>query len=96
VLRVCNSTAHELVTLSDALSYSRKGHPRYSGGITITGWGLWRFGGGFCARPKKRAAQAKDLSAKKAFEEVARGSLVLAEQIEWIDRQTLRDEENDR
>jgi hypothetical protein len=50
------------------------------------------------ADAKKRAAQAKDLSAKKAFEEVARGWLVLAEQMEWIDRQrsTLRDEENDR
>jgi len=51
------------------------------------------------ADAKKRAAQAKDLSAKKEFEEVARGWLVLAEQMEWIDRQqnsTLRDEENDR
>jgi hypothetical protein len=46
----------------------------------------------------KRAAQAKDLSVRKAFEEVARGWRVLAEQMEWIDRQrsTLRDEENDR
>src|SRR6266436_6294181 len=35
---------------------------------------------------KKRAAQAKDLSVKKAFEEVARGWLVLAEQM-GIDRQ---------
>jgi hypothetical protein len=50
------------------------------------------------ADAKKRAEQAKDLSAKKAFEEVARGWLVLAEQMEWIDRQksTLRDEESDR
>jgi hypothetical protein len=33
-----------------------------------------------------------------AFEEVARGWLLLAEQMEWIDRQrsTLRDEEHDR
>jgi len=46
----------------------------------------------------KRAAQSKDLSVRKAFEEVARGWRVLAEQMEWIDRQrsTLRDEENDR
>jgi hypothetical protein len=45
----------------------------------------------------KRAAQAKDLSVRKAFEEVARGWRVLAEQMEWIDRQrsSLRDE-NDR
>jgi hypothetical protein len=46
----------------------------------------------------KRAAQAKDLSVRKAFEEVARGWRVLAEQMEWIDRHrsTLPDEENDR
>jgi hypothetical protein len=50
------------------------------------------------ADAKKRAAQAKDPSAKKAFEEVAKAWLLLAEQIEWTDRQksTLRDEENDR
>jgi hypothetical protein len=50
------------------------------------------------ADAKKRAAQAKDLSVKKAFEEVARGWLVLAEQMEWIDwqRSTVHDEENDR
>jgi hypothetical protein len=48
--------------------------------------------------PKKRSAQANDLSVKRAFEEVARGWLVLAEQMEWIDRQksTVHDEENDR
>jgi hypothetical protein len=39
------------------------------------------------ADAKKRAAQAKNLSVKKAFEEVARGWLVLAEQMQWIDRQ---------
>src|SRR5262249_24810396 len=39
------------------------------------------------ADAKKRAAQAKDLSVKKAFEEVARGWLVLAQQMEWMDRQ---------
>ena len=39
------------------------------------------------ADAKKRAAQAKDLSVKKAFEEVARGWLILAEQMEWMDRQ---------
>jgi hypothetical protein len=50
------------------------------------------------ADAKKRSAQAKDLSVKRAFEEVARGWLVLAEQMEWIDRQksTVHDEENDR
>ena|SRR5947209_2966660 len=36
------------------------------------------------ADAKKRAAHAKDLSVKKAFEEVARGWLVLAEQMEWM------------
>ena len=48
--------------------------------------------------PTDTAAQSKDLSVRKAFEEVARGWRVLAEQMEWIDRQrsTLRDEENDR
>jgi hypothetical protein len=46
----------------------------------------------------RKAAQAKDLSVKKAFEEVGKGWLVLAEQMEWIDRQrpTFRDEENNR
>ena len=48
------------------------------------------------ADAKKRAAQAKDLSVKKAFEELARGWLVLAEQMEWMDRQRSTDEENDR
>jgi hypothetical protein len=50
------------------------------------------------ADAKRRAAQAKDPSVKKAFEEVARGWLVLAEQMEWIDRQksTVHDEEDDR
>jgi hypothetical protein len=50
------------------------------------------------ADAKKRSAQAKDLSVKRAFEEVARGWLVLAEQMEWIDRQksTAHDEEDDR
>ncbi len=50
------------------------------------------------ADAKRRAVQAKDLSVKKAFEEVGKGWLVLAEQMEWIDRQrpTFRDEENDR
>jgi hypothetical protein len=49
------------------------------------------------ADAKKRSAQAKDLSVKRAFEEVARGWLVLAEQMEWIDRQksTVHDEEDD-
>src|SRR5260221_11233279 len=35
---------------------------------------------------KNRAAQAKNLSIKSAFEEVAACWLVLAEQVEWIDR----------
>jgi hypothetical protein len=50
------------------------------------------------ADAKERAAQAHNLSVKRAFEEVARGWLILAEQMEWMDRQksTLRDEENDR
>jgi hypothetical protein len=32
----------------------------------------------------------------QSFEEVARGWLVLAEQMEWMDRQRSTDEENDR
>jgi hypothetical protein len=50
------------------------------------------------ADAKQRSAQAKDLSVKRAFEEVARGWLVHAEQMEWIDRQksTVHDEEDDR
>jgi hypothetical protein len=46
------------------------------------------------ADAKKRAAQAKDPSVKRAFEEVAAGWRVLAEQMEWIDwqRSTLREE----
>jgi hypothetical protein len=35
---------------------------------------------------KNRAAQAKNLSIKSAFEEVEACWLVLAEQVEWIDR----------
>jgi hypothetical protein len=47
------------------------------------------------ADAKDRAAQAKNPSIKSAFEEVAKGWLQLAEQVEWIDRQRcLRDEEN--
>jgi hypothetical protein len=37
------------------------------------------------ADAKQRAAQAKDLFVKRAFEEVAAGWLVLAEQTEWMD-----------
>jgi hypothetical protein len=50
------------------------------------------------AQAKNRAAQARDPSVKRAFEEVANGWLVLAEQVEWIDRQRspVRDEESDR
>jgi hypothetical protein len=41
------------------------------------------------AEAKQSAARAKDLSVKSAFEDVARGWLVLAEQVEWIDHQKL-------
>jgi hypothetical protein len=50
------------------------------------------------AEAKNRAAQTSSPSIKSAFEEVARDWLLLAEQMEWMDRQrstTLRDEEND-
>ena len=39
---------------------------------------------------KHRAAGASNPSVKAAFEEVARGWLVLAEQMEWIDSQNFR------
>jgi hypothetical protein len=39
------------------------------------------------AEAKQSAAQAKNPAAKAAFEEVARGWLYLAEQMEWMDRQ---------
>jgi hypothetical protein len=39
------------------------------------------------AESKDRAAQASNPSVKSAFEEVARGWLLLAEQTEWIDRE---------
>jgi hypothetical protein len=39
------------------------------------------------AEAKQSAAQAKNPSIKSAFEEVARGWLVLAEQMEWMDNQ---------
>ena len=50
------------------------------------------------AAAKQSAAQAKNQSMKRAFEEISARYLMLAEQMEWIDRQrsTLRDEENDR
>jgi len=50
------------------------------------------------AEAKKSSARASNPSVKSAFQEVARGWLVLAEQMEWIDRQrsTLGDEENNR
>jgi hypothetical protein len=35
---------------------------------------------------KQSAARAKNPSLRRAFEEVARGWLVLAEQIAWIDK----------
>jgi len=40
------------------------------------------------AEAKQSAAQAKNPSMKRAFEEVAAGWLVLAEQMEWMDSQT--------
>jgi hypothetical protein len=39
------------------------------------------------AEAKQSAAKATNPSIKRAFEEVAAGWLVLAEQMEWIDRQ---------
>jgi hypothetical protein len=39
------------------------------------------------AEIKQSAARAKDPSTKRAFEEVARGWLLLAEQIAWMDSQ---------
>jgi hypothetical protein len=47
------------------------------------------------AEAKNRAAQTSSPSIKSAFEEVARGWLLLAEQMEWIERQRsyLRDED---
>jgi hypothetical protein len=45
---------------------------------------------------KNRAAQTSSPSIKSAFEEVARNWLLLAEQMEWLDRQgsSQRDEVN--
>jgi hypothetical protein len=50
------------------------------------------------ADAKDRAAQTKNPSIKSAFKEVANVWLLLAEQVEWIDRQRspVRDEENNR
>jgi hypothetical protein len=42
------------------------------------------------AEAKQSAARAKNPSIKSAFEEVAAGWLVLAEQMEWIDRERER------
>ena len=39
------------------------------------------------AEAKKRATQAKNPHVKTAFQEVARAWLLLAEQMEWMDRQ---------
>jgi len=39
------------------------------------------------AEAKQSAAKAKNPSIKRAFEEVAAGWLVLADQMEWMDRQ---------
>jgi hypothetical protein len=50
------------------------------------------------ADAKDRAAQTKNPSIKSAFKEVANVWLLLAEQVEWMDRQRspVRDEENNR
>ena len=42
------------------------------------------------AGAKHSAARASNPSVKAAFEEVARGWLVIAEQMEWIDSQNFR------
>ena len=47
-------------------------------------------------KPDTREARAKNPWIKSAFEEAAAGWLVLAEQMEWMDRQRSTDEENDR
>jgi len=39
------------------------------------------------AEARQSAARAKSPSIKQAFEEVANGWVVLAEQMEWMDRQ---------
>jgi hypothetical protein len=48
--------------------------------------------------PKLARRKLKSRSIKSGFEEVANGWLLLAEQMEWIDRQRslVRDEENNR
>jgi len=47
------------------------------------------------AEAKNRAAQASSRPIKRAFQEVARNWLLLAEQMEWLDRQgsSRRDED---
>jgi len=47
------------------------------------------------AEAEYRAARTSDLSIKSAFEDVARGWLQLAEEMEWIEgrRSSLRDED---
>jgi hypothetical protein len=47
------------------------------------------------AEAKRSATRAQHPSIKRAFEEVASGRLILAEQTEWIERQSshLHDEE---
>jgi hypothetical protein len=42
---------------------------------------------GRAAEAKNRAMQTSNLHVKTAFEEVARAWLLLAEQMEWMDRQ---------
>jgi hypothetical protein len=39
------------------------------------------------AEARQRAKQTRDPSIKSAFEDVARGWLLLAEQVEWMDSQ---------
>jgi hypothetical protein len=59
--------------------------------MRITDWGYRQR----AAEAKNRAAQTTSPPIKSAFEEVARGWLLLAEQMEWIEgrRSSLRDED---
>src|SRR5262249_49151803 len=60
VLRVSNKqTAHHLATLSDVLSYSRKGPSHCGSGITNHRWRLWRLGGGLYTLPWGRSLLPK-------------------------------------
>jgi hypothetical protein len=47
------------------------------------------------AECRKRAAQAANPSIRNAYQEVARGWLLLAEQLDWMDRQEEGSRPND-